>query len=51
VSGNEWTARLEVYSTDGTVPDNLLIGTNQAGRKIYPDLNAVIFQLGYRFGR
>jgi hypothetical protein len=49
-SGNEWNARLEMYSADGSVPGNLLIG-NQAGRDIYPDLDAIIFQIGYRFGR
>jgi len=49
-SGNEWNARLEMYSADGSVPGNLLIG-NQAGREIYPDLDAIIFQVGYRFGR
>ncbi len=49
-SGNEWSARLEWYSADGSVPGDLLIG-NQAGREIYPDLDAIIFQVGYRFGR
>ncbi len=50
-SGNEWNARLEFYTADGSVPANLLIGSNQAGREIYPDLDAIIFQVGYRFGR
>lgn len=50
-SGNEWNARLELYTADGSVPGNLLIGSNQAGREIYPDLDAIIFQVGYRFGR
>jgi len=49
-SGNQWSARLEWYSADGSVPGDLLIG-NQAGREIYPDLDAIIFQIGYRFGR
>lgn len=49
-SDNEWNARLELYSADGSVPGDLLIG-NQAGRDIYPDLDAIIFQIGYRFGR
>ncbi len=49
-SGNEWNARLEMYSADGSVPADLLIG-NQGSRDIYPDLDAIIFQLGYRFGR
>ena len=48
-SGKEWSARVEVYLSDGTVPDYLLIG-DQADRKIYPDLNAVIAQITYRFG-
>jgi hypothetical protein len=49
VSGNEWSARLEFYRSDGSIPGNLLIG-NQAGREIYPDMDAVIAQLSYRFG-
>ena len=49
VSGNEWSARLEFYRSDGSIPDYLLVG-NQAGREIYPDLDAVIAQLSYRFG-
>lgn len=49
VSGSEWSARLEWYSADGDAPGNLLIG-NQAGREIYPDLDAVIAQISYRFG-
>jgi hypothetical protein len=48
-TGNEWNARLEMYSADGSVPGDLLIG-NQADRDIYPDLDAIIFQFGYRFG-
>jgi hypothetical protein len=49
-SGNEWSARLEFYSSDGEVPGKLLIG-NQAGREIYPDLEAIIAQISYRFGK
>ncbi len=49
-TGNEWNARLEMYSADGSVPGDLLIGTNQQGRNIYPDLDAIILQFGYRFG-
>lgn len=45
---NEMSARLEWYGQSGTVPASQLIG-NQAGRNNYPDLNAIIFQLGYRF--
>jgi len=50
-SGSEWSARLEFYSADGKVPGNLLIGTNQPGREIYPDLDAIIAQISYRFGK
>jgi len=49
-SGNEWSARLEFYTVDGTVPANLLVG-DQAGRKIYPDFDAIIAQFSYRFGK
>ena len=48
-AGSEWSARLELYTADGTIPGNLLIG-NQAGREIYPDLDAIIAQISYRFG-
>ena len=47
-SGNEWSARVELYSADGSVPDGLLIG-NQGDREIYPDLDAIIAQFSYRF--
>ena len=49
VSGSEWSARLEYYMADGSIPGNLLIGT-QGEREIYPDLDAVIAQISYRFG-
>lgn len=49
-SGNEWSARLEYYMADGSVPGDLLIG-NQGGFEIYPDLDAIIAQFSYRFGR
>lgn len=48
--GHEWSTRLEFYSADGTVPGDRLIG-NQSNRDLYPDLDAIIFQVGYRFGR
>jgi hypothetical protein len=50
-SGNEISARLEYYSSDGNVPDYLVIGTNQQADLLYPDLDAIIAQLSYRFGR
>jgi hypothetical protein len=49
-SGNEWSARLEFYTTDGEVPGNLLIGTNQSGSEIYPNLDSIIAQISYSFG-
>jgi hypothetical protein len=49
-SGNEMSARLEFYSADGSVPGNLLIGNQQAD-ELYPDLDAIIAQFSYRFGR
>ena len=50
-SGSEWSARLEFYTADGKVPGNLRIGSNQSGREIYPDLDAIIAQISYRFGK
>lgn len=47
-SGNDWSARLELYTTDGKVPGNLLIG-NQSGREIYPNLDSIIAQISYSF--
>jgi len=49
-AGNEISARLEFYSSDGSVPQYLVIGTQQAD-ELYPDLNAIIAQFSYRFGR
>lgn len=49
-SGSEWSARLEFYTADGSVPADLLVGS-QAGREIYPDLDAIIAQISYRFGK
>lgn len=45
---NKMSVRLEWYGQSGTVPANQVIG-NQAARDNYPDLNAIIFQVGYRF--
>jgi hypothetical protein len=47
-SGNEWSARVELYSADGSVPGDLIIG-NQGDREIYPDLDAIIAQFSYHF--
>lgn len=45
---NEMSVRVEGYRQTGSVPANQVIG-NQATRDNYPDLNAVIVQVGYRF--
>ncbi|MGB5577430.1 MAG: DUF3570 domain-containing protein, partial [Woeseiaceae bacterium] len=45
---NEMSVRLEAYRQTGSVPSSQLIGS-QAGRDNYPDLNAVILQVAYRF--
>ena len=49
-SGNRMSLRLETYSADGTVPGDLLIG-NQQGEVLYPDLDAIIAQFSYSFGK
>jgi len=45
---NEMSVRVEGYRQTGSIPGNQIIG-NQATRDNYPDLNAIIVQLGYRF--
>jgi hypothetical protein len=49
-NGNEMSVRLEVYQQRGSISADKLIG-NQVGLVEYPDLDAVIFQYSYRFGR
>jgi hypothetical protein len=46
--GSEWSARIEFYQQSGNVPSEQIIG-NQSGREQFPDLDAVIVQIGYRF--
>jgi len=48
--GNDMSVRLELYQQSGSIPSGQLIG-NQLTRDNYPDLNAVILQYSYRFGR
>ena len=48
VWGSEWNARVELYQQSGNVPGGQLIG-NQSRRAVFPDLDAVIVQIGYRF--
>ena len=46
----EWSARLEWYQQTGEPRANALVGS-LATLDLYPDLNAVIAQFSYRFGR
>jgi hypothetical protein len=48
--GNDMNVRLELYRQSGNLSSSDLIG-NQVGRDNYPDLNAIIFQVGYKFGQ
>ena len=47
---NDMSVRLELYQQRGSIPADRLIG-NQVGLFEYPDLDAVIVQFSYRFGR
>jgi len=49
-NNNEMSARLELYQQNGSIPADKQFG-NQVGQVQYPDLNAIIFQFSYRFGR
>lgn len=49
-SGNDVGIRLEYYRQTGDVPNSQIIG-NQSQRELYPDLDAVILNISYRFGR
>ena len=48
--GNDMNVRLEVYRQTANVSESQLIG-DQVGRDNAPDLIAIIFQFGYRFGK
>jgi len=48
-SGNDVALRLEYYRQEGEVPGEQVIG-NQLDRELYPGLDAVIFNVSYRFG-
>lgn len=48
--GNDMSIRLEFYRQSGDVASDVLIG-NQVNQDNYPDLNAIILQVGYQFGR
>lgn len=47
---NDMSIRLELYRQRGDIPGGLLIG-NQAATVRYPDLDAVIAQFSFRFGK
>ena len=49
-NGNEMSVRLELYQQRGNIPADRQFG-NQVGLVQYPDLDAVIAQFSYRFGR
>jgi len=49
-SGNAISVRLEYYTQDGEIPASQIIG-NQRDRELYPGLDAIIFNLSYRFSR
>lgn len=48
--GGEWSARLEYYTQTGDPAPGSAVGA-LAGYDLYPDLNAVIAQFSYKFGR
>ena len=49
-SGNPMSVRLEFYQQSGNIAAGRLIGS-QANQDNYPDLNAIILQFGYQFGK
>jgi hypothetical protein len=49
-SGNEWSARIEYYTQSGNASPGSAVGA-LAGFDLYPDLNALIAQFSYSFGR
>jgi hypothetical protein len=48
--GGEWSARIEYYTQTGSPSPGSAVGA-LAGYDLYPDLNAVIAQFSYKFGR
>ena len=48
--GNDMSVRLELYSQSGNVSSSDLIGS-QGDREVYPDMDAIIFQYSYHFGK
>jgi hypothetical protein len=48
--GNEWSARIEYYTQSGNASPGTAVGS-LANFDLYPDLNALIAQFSYKFGR
>lgn len=48
--GGEWSARIEYYTQTGDAAPGSSVGA-LAGYDLYPDLNALIAQFTYKFGR
>jgi hypothetical protein len=48
--GSEWSTRLEYYTQSGSASPGSAVGA-LAGFDLYPDLNALIAQFTYKFGR
>jgi hypothetical protein len=48
--GSEWSTRIEYYTQSGTASPGSAVGA-LAGFDLYPDLNALIAQFTYKFGR
>ena len=48
--GGEWWARIEYYTQTGDAPPGSSVGA-LANFDLYPDLNALIAQFSYKFGR
>ena len=49
-NGNDMSVRLELYQQRGSIPAEKQFG-NQVGLVQYPDMDAIIAQFSYRFGR
>ncbi len=49
-SGSEWSARIEYYTQSGRASPGSAVGA-LANLDLYPDLNALIAQFSYKFGR
>ena len=48
--GGEWSARIEYYTQSGNASPGAAVGA-LANLDLYPDLNALIAQFSYKFGR